>query len=530
MNKNRKFNQNRVLAWALLMIPGIFLGCTLKPSKASKEESKELQPHALRLLNDREYRRHVQSALSVEPSSAFSRVIDDTGGSDRLVDFQIIDTLTTKYFIDQAHDVVEQMKKKGFGLDCEIEYLTDVERVNDPKAGSGLEDEADACAKRWLSTYQRRLYRRPLTEEETENSYAIYLSLAAKATERKEAFGSMIKSFLLNPEFLFMLHPSSLENEGFALASRLSFFLWAEGPDEILWEHALAGRLQNEEILDGEVSRMLDHEKAREFTKGFGRFYLSSHKLLDHKVDQEKFPFFGAEHKREWLSEADEFFHFFLKNPVKFKEMFTFDTGAIPFFQDPSAIKDSSRERKGVLGLRSFLTVTSGASETSPTKSALAILSQFLCQSITLPENVVTLENTLGEEVEHFRTAEEKLKKHREDPACASCHNVMDPIGLALEQYDAVGGFRAVYPNQAVINQVTAINDQTIDGLEGMGQWLSEHPSLHRCFTKNLYQYAMGRLATPDDQKAIDELTKSWNQGSIKELVKELIHHPSFSY
>lgn len=160
-----------LLSYSLLFISS----CRLTPSKQAASDAGKngdgvsavgLDPKIPHLLNEREYRASIQDAFSTSLNFFGSRVIDDTGGFDNLSDNQVINEASVNFFLTEASSIVDQLREKGFGLDCNIEYNTEQEkdRINNQKSNS--EKDADKCANKWLNVFQARLYRRPIKEDE----------------------------------------------------------------------------------------------------------------------------------------------------------------------------------------------------------------------------------------------------------------------------------------------------------------------------------------------------------------------------
>lgn len=316
----------------------------------------------------------------------------------------------------------------------------------------------------------------------------------------------------------------------FEFANRISYFLWSMPPDEHLTILAKDNKLYDEKVLKNEIDRMLKDAKSENFIKGFARRFMGSIELDSHQVDADKFPDWKKSLNQEWQKEADDLFRFLLMSDRSYLDMFTIPLADVPSIKKSSTSNTlNSSDRRGILGLRSLLTITSGSYATSPTKRALFILERFICQPIPAPEVIETFNDTLGEERVKHLTARDKLKKHREDPSCAVCHDIMDPIGVALEKYDAIGGYRKEYINGAKIDVQTKTKlGIEINGIEGVSSWIKSNEQTTYCFVKQMHQYALGRRSTPHDLQHIRQISKQWGSGSIKDLILTIFLSDSF--
>ncbi|SVD21595.1 uncharacterized protein METZ01_LOCUS374449, partial [marine metagenome] len=276
-----------------------------------------------------------------------------------------------------------------------------------------------------------------------------------------EAIRLPLKAVLVSPRFLFRAESQPKPDDTkavhpldeFALASRLSFFLWSTMPDERLFELAAKGQLRAN--LPAEVRRMLAHDKARELTENFAGQWLQLRDLDLVTPDPKRFPVFDGKLRKAMRAETETFFHYLLRENRPVTEFLDAD---YTFINAPLArhyglsskfgdglqrvsLKERGLPRRGVLTHASVLTLTSNPTRTSPVKRGKWVLDNILGTPAKepppdVPELVENSPESGG------KTLREQLAVHSEKPLCASCHTSMDAIGFALENYDAIGRWR----------------------------------------------------------------------------------------
>jgi mono/diheme cytochrome c family protein len=370
----------------------------------------------------------------------------------------------------------------------------------------------EPCASRILSALARRAWRRPVTDADVAPLMGIYAG-ARDGTSFDQGIEAALEALLVSPDFLFLheqdrpgsqpgsVHPlNDLE-----LAARLSLFLWSSLPDDDLLDLAAKGRLHDRAALEKQVNRMLADPRARALTDNFAGQWLYLRNLDHQRPDVFLFPNFNTRLRTAMKQETELFFtsvvrenrsvldfidadYTYLNEPLA--EHYGIDGVKGPAFRRVSL--DPASGRGGLLGQASILTVTSYATQTSVVKRGKWILENlFAAPPPPPPANVPALKSSLNG---RLLNAREQLELHRADPACASCHLKMDPLGFALEGYDAVGGRRA-QENGHLIDVNAVLPDGTrFDGLAGLrGILLERKEQFTEAFTQRLLTYALGR-------------------------------------
>ena len=375
-------------------------------------------------------------------------------------------------------------------------------------------DEA-ACAKTILSTIARRAYRRPVSESDLRVLLDFY-----KEGRAKGGFDAgvelALQRILVSPSFLFRTEftPDNLRTgeayriSDLELASRLSFFLWSSIPDDELLDLAVANKLHEPAVLARETRRMLGDARSTAFTANFAGQWLSLRRLPDIVPDPFLFPDYGDTLALAFQKETELFFDSIVREDRPATDLldasYTFVNGRLAEHYGIPNVKGvnfrrvelaGDSPRRGLLGKGSILTVTALPNRTSPVVRGKGVLQNILgAPPPDPPPNVPALEEN-GNQVSKTRTTRERLEAHRANGVCASCHKLMDPIGFALENFDAVGKYRVFDENfQPIDNSGVYADGTRIDGLAGLRQVLLGHQRQFLAnVTDTLLTYALGR-------------------------------------
>jgi len=391
---------------------------------------------------------------------------------------------------------------------------------------TAVADEA-ACARTILRTIARRAYRRPLTTEDIEVLMGFFAD--GRASGGFDAGVELgLQRILVSPSFLFRTEFEPQSPAGrtggvyrisdVELASRLSFFLWSSIPDDQLLNLAIQGRLKDPAVLVRETKRMLADPRSEAFIDNFAGQWLGLRKLAEIKPDPFLFPDHGDALSLAFEREAELFFGSIVRDDRPTIELLTANytfvnerlaqhygipnVKGITFRRVPLA-EDSPR--RGLLGKGAVLSVTAFPNRTSPVVRGKWVLDNLLgAPPPEPPPNVPALAEN-GERVTQVLTMRQRVEKHRANPVCASCHKLMDPIGFALEQFDAIGRHRTYDENFAPIDSSGVYPDGSrIDGPAGLRQVLASHSTQFLTnVTNKLLTYALGRGVEYYDAPAV---------------------------
>ncbi len=403
-----------------------------------------------------------------------------------------------------------------------------------------------ACRRRIVTDFARRAFRRPVAPAEV----ATYDGLAALAQRRgeplEEALAVAIEAMLVSPDFLFRIEhdravpartvPAKLgqdspaiqqEPSGAAgvpigdhdLAARLSYFLWASMPDAELRRLADRGELRRPAVLEREVRRMLQDEKARTLVEEFGGQWLQVRALESVAPDKERFPGFDDYLRFSMRRETELFFASIIRDD---RSIFDFLNAPYTFVNERLARHygiegvtgpefrrvEAPAMRGGVLTQASVLTVSSYATRTSPVLRGKWILENLL--GAPPPDPPPGVPNLSEAKAGVTASVRQQLEAHRTNPTCAACHRRMDPLGFGLENYDGIGAWRTTDAGSPIDATGELPDGRTFDGPVALRSILErERDAFARALTVKLLTYALGRGLTPADRQTVRTIARA---------------------
>jgi hypothetical protein len=385
------------------------------------------------------------------------------------------------------------------------------------------------CARQIVSNLARRAFRRPVTDEDLTPLMAFYQS--GSATEGFDGgVRDALSAILASPYFLYRAESGDALGgtrtlSDLELASRLSFFLWSSLPDEELLKLATESRLGKPEVLTAQLSRMLADPRAKSLSDDFAFQWLNIAKLDEITPDRTQFPHASGllDPRGLFKEELRLFIDSVLRSDRSVVELltadYTFLNERLAELYGIEQVKGShfrrvtldNTSRYGLLGKGAILMLTAYPNRTSPVLRGAWILDRLLgAPPPEPPKNVPSLpENKRGEPA---RTLRARLEQHRANPTCFACHGVMDPLGLALENFSAVGQFRANDPDTLTpIDSAGQLPDGTpIRGFDDLRRALADRPDHQfvQAFTENLLTYALGRSLDYRDMPTVRRIVR----------------------
>jgi hypothetical protein len=316
------------------------------------------------------------------------------------------------------------------------------------------------------------------------------------------------------------------------LASRLSFFLWSSIPDEKLLDLAAAGRLREPGVLAAQAQRMIEDERADGLVENFTGQWLQLRNLEAKVVpDLLMFPDFDDNIRKGFRKETEQFFGYILRENRSALELLSADYTfvderlakhyGIPGVYGPRfrRVKVTDPNRRGLLGQGSILSMTSVATRTSPVFRGKYVLSTFLNTPPTPPPpNVPTLEESNKGVAAVPKTVREQLELHRKNPACASCHRVIDPVGFALENFDSVGNWRNSGIDGAPLDTSGTLADGSkVNGPAALREAILSRPDAFATVViERMLTYALGRGLEPGDMPVVRRIEKKAAQNDYR--------------
>jgi len=387
------------------------------------------------------------------------------------------------------------------------------------------------AASRVLQPILYRAFRRPVTQDEVSR----YAGLVEKTVNEygesyEQGLSTALQAILVAPDFLFRLEPAPQGKEDtrrlndFEIASRLSYFLWSSTPDDDLLAMAKNGRLNDETVLREQIARMLRDEKAQALAANFAAQWLNLRNLAEVTPNPDVFPKFDEPLKEAMARETELLFNTIVREDRSIDEFLTADyTFVNSRLAEHYGLKGVSGDdfvrvaltgthRAGVLTHASILTLTSNPGRTSPVKRGKWILENILNDAPPpAPPSVPPLEDTA--EAQPGLSLREQLAIHREDPGCASCHKTMDPLGLGLENFDAIGRWRESDGKHPIDATGELPDGDRFSGpMELLDVIQRRKAQFHRALAERMLTYALGRGLEYYDKCAIDETLKRMEQ------------------
>lgn len=399
-----------------------------------------------------------------------------------------------------------------------------------------------------------RLYRRPLNDKEFSVIVKLYEDLKKSGLDHRECIQECVQSMLSSPAFILrteLLRTDKVEGslarlDEYALASRLSFFLWNSSPDYHMLEQAEKGEFRKN--LRKNVDRMINSGRIQNFAMGFGEQWLHLKYIKNNLPSGRVFKGFDRELLDRMRKETLYFFQYLVKENRPMDELFT---SRVTFLdkslQDYYGVKADDNKKKGyakvtmpenknrvgILSHPSVLIVTSDPDRTSPVKRGAWLLENILgMPPPPAPANVAPIEP--DNKSKSKLTFRQKLEKHREDKACASCHAMMDPLGFAWDNYDAIGKWRTKDSKGNPVDVKTNWRGDQINSFNDLQKLLSGkyRRKFIKCLTEKMMIFALGRGLEIHDRiaimKIVDKVDKP--KSTFQDLIYAIVESTPFQY
>jgi hypothetical protein len=484
----------------------------------------------IRRLNRAEYNNTIRDLAGVDFQPAADFPADDSGyGFDNIGDVLSLSPVLLEKYLAAAEKIL---------VAADVRRLQSIGQKSEIKGQkSEPANERLDSAREIIATFARRAFRRPVSDSEVGR----YLKLFKSATAEGESFETSLKlaleAILVSPHFLFRgelqpdpndpgrIHPV----DEYALASRLSYFLWSSMPDEELFALAERGTLRRN--LEKQVKRMLKDPKSTAFVQNFTGQWLQLRNLKLISLDPKQFPEFNDAMRVAMQRETELFFEAILREDRSVLEFldanYTFLNERLaplygirgiegeqfrrvsldalnPLDADPTM----ERQRGGLLTQASILTLTSNPTRTSPVKRGKWVLENILgAPPPPPPPDVPKLEEG---KAALTGTLRQRMEQHRANPGCASCHTRMDPIGFGFENFDAIGRWRDHEEEVGIDASGELVSGETFNGPAQLKTILlnQKRDDFVRCLTEKVLTYALGRGMEYYDKCAVDQIAR----------------------
>jgi hypothetical protein len=501
----------------------------------------------IRRLNRVEYRNTIRDLMGVDYPATEELPSDDVGyGFDNIADVLSLAPVHLEKYLAAAEKIVS-------------EVFLDVKRRERFLSWRGDARTPREAARRILTEFARRAYRRPVSPQEVERLLQLVDKARQDGDGPEEALQVAFKAVLVSPHFLFRIERDPAPDEKrplplpaeryvpgvypiseYELATRLAYFLWSSMPDEELFQLAEKGQLRQN--LDAQVKRMLQSPKSRALVENFAGQWLQLRNLSSIMIDPKLFPRYDAFMRESMQRETEMYFEYILREDRSILEFLDSD---YTFLNERLArhygiegvqglemrlVKLPDRRRGGILTHASILTVTSNPTRTSPVKRGKFILENILgTPPPPPPPDVPELDNDKNAVL--TGSLRQRMEKHRENPGCAVCHVKMDALGFGLENFDAIGAWRTKDGSFEIDPSGTLPDGTTFRNPAELRQaLLQQADQFRRCLAEKLLTYALGRGLEPTDNVFLREIVAQTKQGGdrFSALILAIVHSDPF--
>jgi Protein of unknown function (DUF1592)/Protein of unknown function (DUF1588)/Protein of unknown function (DUF1595)/Protein of unknown function (DUF1585)/Protein of unknown function (DUF1587) len=508
-------------------------GGTLATTTGSGGNTASLNLRPLNRLSEREYNNTLRVLLGTDSAPPL-RLGRDPSGSHGFSQPGL--SVPSETFLDHAISIGPQLRDRILTFDA-------CATVNPFPAG---------CISALLKKFGRDAYRRPLTDTELTELLGHHATMKKDlAYDDREALRVVATAMLNSPQFLYHWQEvsgkdadkdGSLGLSDYAIASRLSYALWATMPDAELFSAADAGQLTNELGLAREVTRLLASPKFEAAVVDFHRQWLKSDRIVGTSKDPTLFPHFTAELKTAMAREIDWFSSYvFLSGDARLETLLTARESVIdpeltkiygpsdPAAGDPKKTILKTTERAGILTRAAILASVSNPGATNPARAGSLVVERWLCEELPPPPaNAASdfkMDSAIG--------VRANFNKIESQPACSSCHATINPIGFAFEQYDATGRYRQMDGIHAIdASGKISIDDsdKPFANLVELSALLARHPDVQSCVTRQWTRYLLGRLEFAADEKPLTQADADYRKNGfdLKRFIAGVLQSPVF--
>jgi hypothetical protein len=523
---------------------------------------------ALRRLNRAEYNNTIRDLIGLDLRPADDFPADDVGhGFDNVAAVLSTAPLLMEKYLAAAARIVEaafrddQARRRILNPPADnvpVTYREDIAPVREQSRKRLFLSAADLPpidpreeelqrALNSLRAFADRAYRRPATQDELVRLLRLVEAAQRNGEGTEKGLRLALRAVLVSPHFLFHNQAPSRPERGqatdqFQLAARLSYFLWSSLPDDELFDQAVRGTLTEGNNLAVQALRMLRDPRSRALTENFASQWLQTRALKDLMPDPDRFPDFDEPLRRAMRQETELFFASIVREDRSILDLldadYTFVNERLARHYGIHGVRGeqfrkvslAGTPRGGILTHASVLAVTSNPTRTSPVKRGRWILENVLGASPPPPPPGVEGLKEDGQQA-LSGTLRQRLQQHRRNPGCASCHRRMDPLGFALENFDAVGAWRTHEGGQAIDVSGALPGGEAFAGAAELRAVLkTRRQAFARCLTEKLLTYALGRGLVRSDRPTVNDIARKLAQHDYRfsALVLALVHSAPF--
>ncbi|MEW4526230.1 DUF1592 domain-containing protein [Maioricimonas sp. JC845] len=500
-------------------------------------------PSPIRRLNRSEYRNTIRDLLGVHFDAAHALPADGAGGAgfDNAAETLFLSPVHAEKYLDAAREALDYAAK-----DVRSRKRIIIARPSDKLS-------ADDAARKVLSRFALRAFRRPPSDEEIDRLLSLYRQAADSGSPYDDAVMYAMQAVLISPHFLFRVEqiPAGTSPQpvnDYELATRLSYFLWGSMPDDRLLDLARKQQLHNDDVLKAETLRMLKDRKSRGLSESFVGQWLGTRSLgVEYRPDPEVFRRYRPELESAMREEPIVVFLDILRENRSLLNLIDADFTYVNFDlarhygihkQIEGTLRQQLRRvdlpedshRGGVLTMAAVLAVSSYPDRTSPVLRGKWLLENVLgSPAPPPPPNVPELSE--DDEAVKGKTLRERLLAHRANPTCAACHDRLDPLGFGLENFDAVGRWRTKDNDQPIDASGTLPGGATFNGPDELKKvLLARKDETMRHLTTKMLAYALGRGLVNEDYCTVDQIMDrlAANDYRAQELILGIVESVPF--
>ncbi len=499
-----------------------------------------------RRLNREEYAATVRDLLDLQTDLTSFLPADGAGGEgfDNAGETLFLTPLLVEKYLDAAK----------FALDAALKEFKPRAKIFVSRPGHGVGE--DQAARAILSAFLPRAFRRPVSGPDVAQYVSLFRSARKSGQEFEASIAFALRAAMVSPRFLFLSEPVNTtayvrRADEYVLASRMSYFLWGSMPDELLFDRAADRKVHDAEVVRALIPRMLRRDQAFDFVKRFVDQWLRTRQLESNKAPDDKlFPAWStdAEIAQDIKLQPALFVHEILKRDLSLLNLIESQQTVLTrkltrHFGEPTQVTGADQQprwldlpagstRGGLLGMPAVLAVGSYPYRTSPVLRGAWILDALLgTPPPPPPANVPPLERqALAESPKSVR---QMLTVHRENPACATCHSRIDPLGFALENYDFVGRWRDEDNGKPVDNRGELPDGTRVEGMQGLkAALMARKDQFVRNLTARMLGYALGRGLTAQDGCAVDRIMADLKENDYRaqKLIEGIILSAPFQF
>ena len=418
-----------------------------------------------------------------------------------------------------------------------------------PTSGTDID-----CFRNFVSSFGRRAFRRPLTPAQVDRYTQLIASVAATLGDTYEGMRAGMTGLLLSPNFLYRLERGEPAPSGTGfwrytsseMAARLSYFLTSSTPDATLLDLADQDGLQTPDAIRAQAERLLSTPAGRQSIADFSTELFQLQIIAARAKDAVLFSEYTPDLRSAMIREISAMFEslvfdedasaldlFTTRNTFVTQELaalYGLPTTGLSPNELSAAQLPADGLRAGLFGTAGFLSLYASQKEGSPTQRGKFIRNVVLCQTIPPPPpnvNAVLQDPPPGVVL----TKRERLALHQTSPACAGCHSLMDPLGLTLENFDAIGKFRST-DHDLPIDVSGSLDGKDFSGPIELGQMIAAKPETAACLVRNIYRYGTGHVELASEAVVLDQLTERFRGGGhrLRELMLDLVSSDAFRY